>query len=69
MSEVKHPCQGCVYFDACGNTNRTQPCEGCVTKSQRKAELVDTAPEKVCMKYCGNEGSEVCKTCAYGRSE
>lgn len=35
---VKHPCVGCVYFNACGNTNRTQPCDGRVTKSQKKKE-------------------------------
>ena len=38
MSEVKHPCQGCVYFNACGNTNRTVPCKGRVTKSERGAK-------------------------------
>lgn len=35
---VKHPCQGCVYFAACGNTNRTEPCEGRQTKSEKKKE-------------------------------
>lgn len=39
MNKVKHPCVGCVYFDACGVTSRTVPCNGRVTKSQRKAEL------------------------------
>ncbi len=34
--EVKHPCQGCVYFAACGNTNRTVPCEGRQTKTEQK---------------------------------
>ena len=35
---VKHPCVGCVYFKECGNTNRTMPCNGRITKSQRKKE-------------------------------
>lgn len=33
---VKHPCQNCIYFKECGNTNRTEPCNGRTTKSQRK---------------------------------
>ena len=33
---VKKPCVGCVYFDACGNTNRTEPCKGRQTKSEKK---------------------------------
>lgn len=36
---VKHPCVGCIYFDACGNTARTMPCAGRVTKSQKKSEM------------------------------
>ena len=32
-----HPCQGCVYLKECGNTNRTEPCKGRTTKSERKA--------------------------------
>lgn len=33
-----HPCVGCVYYAACGNTNRTMPCEGRETKSDKKKE-------------------------------
>ena len=36
---VKHPCQGCVYFSACGDSNRTRPCDGRVTKTERKNAL------------------------------
>lgn len=36
---AQKPCVGCVYFEACGNTNRTQECEGRVTKSQKKEEI------------------------------
>lgn len=32
----KHPCIRCIYFKACGETNRTVPCEGRVTKSEKK---------------------------------
>ena len=35
-----HPCVGCVYFKECGNTNRTMPCKGRVTKSERKKAYV-----------------------------
>ena len=35
--QVKHPCIGCVYFNACGETNRTTPCDGRITRSERKA--------------------------------
>lgn len=33
---VVHPCQGCVYFKECGNTNRTEYCAGRVTSTKRK---------------------------------
>lgn len=33
--QVKHPCQGCKYFNACGNTNRTEPCNGRETKKKK----------------------------------
>lgn len=36
--QPKHPCVGCIYFNACGNTNRTMPCEGRMTKSEKKRE-------------------------------
>ena len=35
--QVKHPCIGCVYFNACGETSRTTPCDGRMTRSERKA--------------------------------
>lgn len=34
----KHPCINCIYFKACGETNRTMPCEGRMTKSEKKKE-------------------------------
>lgn len=27
-SDVKYPCRGCDYFEACGDTTRTEPCYG-----------------------------------------
>lgn len=33
---MKKTCIGCVYFDACGETTRTMPCDGRMTKSERK---------------------------------
>ena len=38
MKKVKYPCRGCVYFTACGENTRTAPCEGRITKSERKKE-------------------------------
>ena len=38
MKTVKHPCIGCVYYKACGSTNRTMPCNGRMTKSQKAKE-------------------------------
>lgn len=38
MKNVKHPCQGCIYFKACGENTRTVPCNGRVTKSQKNKE-------------------------------
>lgn len=35
---VKKPCNGCIYFKECGNTNRTMPCDGRITKSEKKRE-------------------------------
>ena len=35
--QVKHPCIGCVYFKSCGETNRTMPCDGRMTQSERRA--------------------------------
>lgn len=36
--EVKKPCEGCIYFKECGETNRTMPCKGRKTKSEQKKE-------------------------------
>lgn len=36
--QVKHPCQSCVYKTVCGDSGRTMPCAGRVTKSERKRE-------------------------------
>lgn len=35
---VKKPCIGCVYFKACGNTNRTKLCKGRKNKIREKKE-------------------------------
>ena len=40
-----HPCVGCVYYKACGNTNRTAPCYGRVTKSERNKDGKRTAAD------------------------
>jgi len=38
MGTVQKPCVGCVYYTACGSTTRTMPCDGRMTKSERKME-------------------------------
>ena len=38
MKQVKHPCQGCIYYKACGSTSRREPCNGRKTKSEQKRE-------------------------------
>ena len=35
---VKKPCIGCIYFKVCGNTNRTVPCAGRTTKTDKKKQ-------------------------------
>ncbi len=37
-NNVKRPCISCIYFNACGSKNRTMPCNGRVTKSQKAKE-------------------------------
>ena len=36
---VKYPCRGCIYFDACGHHNRTEPCDGRKTKQDQKKNI------------------------------
>lgn len=33
---VKYPCRNCVYFSTCGDTTRTEHCDGRETKSEKK---------------------------------
>lgn len=30
------PCRNCIYFNTCGESNRTEPCYGRVTKSEKQ---------------------------------
>ena len=36
---VQHPCVLCIYRKQCGNTNRTVPCKGRTTKTDKKKEM------------------------------
>lgn len=38
MKSAKYPCRNCVYFDACGESSRTHPCDGRKTKQEGKQE-------------------------------
>lgn len=38
MKQPKYPCRSCVYYNACGDKNRTMPCKGRKTESQKKKE-------------------------------
>ena len=42
VKNVKHLCQGCIYFDVCGNTARTEPCKGRQTKTEQKKNKATT---------------------------
>ena len=35
---VKKPCIGCIYFEVCGSSTRTDPCDGRKTKREKKEE-------------------------------
>lgn len=35
-NNVKKPCIGCIYYDTCGSTTRTAPCDGRETKTMKK---------------------------------
>lgn len=37
MKNVKYPCRGCIYNSECGDNTRTMPCEGRMTKREKKA--------------------------------
>lgn len=38
MNMPKKPCQSCIYFNTCGDYQRTQPCFGRKTKADKKRE-------------------------------
>ena len=40
-ANVKYTCRNCKYFNTCGSTSRTQPCEGRELKP-RKAKHITT---------------------------
>ena len=44
---VKYPCRGCIYFDACGHHNRTEPCDGRKTRQDdcEIAEIVENCED------------------------
>lgn len=44
--DVLHPCQGCVYFKACGSTSRREPCQGRKTKRQQQREQAQEERKK-----------------------
>lgn len=35
---VKYPCRNCIYYDTCGESGRTHPCDDRKTKSEAKKE-------------------------------
>ena len=36
MKSAKYPCRNCIYYDACGESNRAQPCDGRKIKREGK---------------------------------
>lgn len=39
--QIKKPCNNCIYYQACGSTNRTEPCSGRKTKTEQKKERAE----------------------------
>lgn len=52
---VKKPCIGCVYFETCGSTTRTEECAGRKTKTEQKKEGKQMTIYHVTELYNGNE--------------
>ncbi len=36
----RYPCRNCVYFKACGDNMRREPCDGRRTKTQQKMQAI-----------------------------
>lgn len=53
MKQVKYPCRGCVYFSACGECTRTMPCDGRMTRTEKKKQA---AADAVCKKRSDDNG-------------
>ena len=56
-------CKGCIYFDACGDVDRTEPCKGKVeiTKGQAKEFYRD-----LCGTVYGNANKNSCGVMSIG---
>lgn len=37
-NQPQFPCRSCIYFQSCGENTRTMPCNGRVTKTEKKNE-------------------------------
>jgi hypothetical protein len=35
LAKPKHPCQICIHYEACGESTRTMPCAGRMTRRER----------------------------------
>lgn len=49
-------CRGCVYFDACGDVDRTEPCKG-------KYEITERNAEEFYRDLCGTVYGDSSKVC------
>lgn len=36
--KIKYPCRNCVYYNACGDSDRAEPCKGRVVKTETKKD-------------------------------
>lgn len=34
----QYPCRNCIYYKECGESTRTMPCKGRMTKTDKKKE-------------------------------
>lgn len=54
MNNVKKPCINCIYFNACGNTNRKEQCNGRQTKQGESRDIkqeISTAVENLGLSF------------------
>ncbi|MBD9108655.1 hypothetical protein [Bacteroides nordii] len=60
MRDERKTCAGCVYFDVCGDSDRTEPCAG--RKAKRKYIVKRFLAASAVMRMCQAERFYTCGT-------